>query len=218
MIDGVGPDEPVVVLDEAGVPTGESLPLVEALARGAWHGAIAVWGVRDSGEVLLSRLPREHVLEPSRLAPTATALAGLGSPAEAVTAAVRTWLGGPVQVGEPRYLGSFRSERRYSTGSGDTIVRQQQDAYLVQIEDPLEELSLHPKYVDTVYELPAARAIALMETGGHAPAPGFDAMGRVSNALLVEADLPSQGRAALLEQLLAVAASLDDDVAGAGHE
>lgn len=218
MNDGGAPNELVVVLDEAGVPTGESLPLDEVLARGAWHGAIVAWGVRGSGEVLLSRLPREHALEPLRLAPTATTLAGLGLPAEAVTAALRSWLGGPLQVGEPRYLGTFRSERRYRTSSGETTIRQHQDAYLVRAEDPLEELSPNPEFVDTVYELPVARAIALLEAGDHAPVPGFDAMGRVSNALLVEEDLPSQGRAELLEQLVAVAAALDGDLANTVHE
>lgn len=206
-----GPEEQVVVLDEAGVPTGEALPLSEVLAHGAWHGAVVAWGLRASGEVLLCRLPREHAYEPLRLAPTATARAGIGPPAEAVTAALRTWLGGAVQDDEPRYVGTFRSERRYRTGSGETVIRQLQDAYLVRLGGSLEELSPNPQFVDTVYELPVARAIALMEAGGYAPAPGFDAMGRVSNALLVEEDMPSQGGAELLEQLRAVAALQDGD-------
>lgn len=202
-------DDQVVVLDEAGVPTGEVVTEEEALSRGAWHGAVVVWAVRDSGEVLFSRLPREHAFEPSRLAPTATVLAGLGTPAEAVTEAVLDWLGAAQRVGEPRYLGTFRSERRYMLPSGETLLRQHQDVYVVRIEDPLEELSPNPGLVDTVYELPISAAVMLLDGGGYAPAPGFDSMGRVSNALLVADDLPIKGRAEMLGQLRAVAAHLD---------
>lgn len=191
------------------------MTLGEAWASGAWHGALAAWVVRESGSVLLSRLPREHRLEPSRLAPTAISYTGLGPPAEAVIAAVRDFLGTDDRLGPPRYLGTFRAEYRYA---GDAVVRQLQDAYAVRFDGPLEELSPDPSLVDTVYELPLARALALLEHGTYTPAPGFDSMGRVSNALLVEDDLPEQGRAELLAQLRAMAALADGTVDGSAEE
>lgn len=213
-----GHGQQVIVLDEVGVPTGESLPFDEAVARGAWHGKLIVWVVREGGEVLLSRLPRDHAFEPSKLAPTAVADPGMGPPGQAVIDAVRTWLGGAGRLGEPRYLGTFRSERHYRVQTGEASLRQHQDAYVLTLDAPLEELSPNPRLVDTVYGLPLTQAVAWLEAGGHVPAPGFDSMGRVSNALLVEEDLPSQGRSELREQLEAVAALTMGTASGSNAE
>ena len=197
-------DDLLAVLDAEGVPTGDAAPAERVHADGSWHAAVVVWVVRRDGQVLMRRVPEDDPCEPLRLAASAHAHLGPGAPAPAAAAAVERQLGVAARPGRLTHVGSFRSERR---GRGGTVDREHQEAYVLQDDTPLEELALDPRSVDTVYEVPLDRAIALVEEGTYVPAPGFDSMQRVSNALLVAEDLPESGREALRAQLRALAAA-----------
>ncbi len=203
--------EQLLVLDDAGVPTGETRPVAEVHAAGRWHGAVVVWVLRSDGCVLLRRNTPEDACAPLALGPTVRAHSGSGPPAAEASAAAERQLGlGARRDGLAR-LGSFRVER-CCRGEGSSYAdREHQEVFAAWDDTPLEELALDPTEVDTVYEVPLGRAVALFESGAFVPAPGFDSMQRVSNALLIEEDLPAEGRGAVLEQLRALAT-----LAGAG--
>jgi len=191
------------VLGEDGVPTGESLPEAEVHAKGLWHGAVAVWVMRPGDLVLLRRNPGHDLCDPLRLGPSARAhTAGHGSPSSEAARAVERQLSIDALRHGLTLLGTYAVERRFPGG----VDRELQDVYVGCGDEPLEELTVDPAQVDTVYEVPLARALGLFEGADVAPAPGFDSMQRVSNALLYEEDLPKSCREALLAQLRAVEA------------
>jgi hypothetical protein len=200
------PAELLQVLDADGVATGETRSAEDVHAEGLWHGAVVVWVLRRDGGVLLRRNPRADPCAPLALGPTARAHAGVGPPAAEAAAAAERQLGIGARREGLSHLGTFRSER-CRRGEGTSYVdREHQEAFVTWDDTPLEDLALDPAEVDTVYEVPLERAVALFESGAFVPAPGFDSMQRVSNALLIEEDLPAAGREELLEQLRALTA------------
>lgn len=205
-MDGAAAGELIQVLDERGEATGRALPVEEAHASGAWHGAVVVWVLRPDGGVLLRREAREDPCAPLRLGPTVHVHAGFGPPAAEAAAAVERRLGLSLPRGGLQRLGTFRSERCCEAAGRRYLDREHQEVFATWDDTPLEELVLDPTAVDAVYEVPLPRAVALFESGASVPAPGFDSMQRVSNALLYEADVPAEGRAAVLEQLRALSA------------
>jgi hypothetical protein len=59
----------------------------------------------------------------------------------------------------------------------------------------LTEYALACDEVEVLYEVPLERAIDLYREGRYVAAAGYDCQRRVSNALLIEDDLITQGRA-----------------------
>lgn len=189
------------VLDAQGAPTGEARPASEVHAAGLWHAAVVVWVLRADGGVLLRRAPPDDPCAPLRLGPSAHAhVVGPDVPAAQAAAALERRLSVTALRDGLAHLGTFATERPCRGG----VDREVQEVFAARDDTPLGELALDPTTVDTVYEVPLARALALFDCGAYVPAPGFDAMQRVSNALLVAEDLPEHGREALLEQLRAL--------------
>jgi len=193
------------ILDDAGLPSGAVKARGQVHRDGDWHRAIHIWVVREHDSVLIQRRDRRKEIEPGKLD---VSVGGHLRSGETILDGLREAeeeLGLTLRPGQLDFLMTVRSERRYPNQAPAVVDREFQDVYVVRDERPLTEYLLDPQEVDTVYEVPLDRAIALFEVGDHVPAPGFDAMRRVSNALLIDADLPSQGRetlAAALRQLL----------------
>src|SRR5690606_34284922 len=93
--------------------------------------------------------------------------------------------------------GTAVTDRSY----GSYLDRELQDVYALRDDTPLASLSLPAAEVDVVYEVPVERAIELFRDGRFVAAGGYDSLRRVNNALLVEDDLPTQGRALLAAEL-----------------
>lgn len=200
--------EPLAVLDDEGRPTGDVKPRDRVHQDGDWHAAIHIWVARPGGHVLLQRRGRDKDLEPLRLD---VSVGGHPRAGETVLDAAREAeeeLGLVLRPGQLAYLGTFRSQRSYPELEPPIHDREFRDVYVVADDRPLEQYVLDPVEVDTVYEVPLGRAMALFESGAYVPASGYDAMRRHSDALLFEDDLPSRGRESLLEGLRAVEAWL----------
>lgn len=199
-----GDDEMIDVLDAEGVPTGERKARSAVHADGDWHRTVHVWVVRRSGHVLVQRRAQSKQLEPGRIDVSVGGHLLAGELQIDVAREVEEELGLHVRPGDLTYLGTLSTDRRY----GPYHDREHQDVYAVVDETPLAGLSLQPGEVEVVYELPLQRAIDLFDAGAYVPAEGFDSQRRVSNALLVAADLPSRGADVLAEELRRVAAWL----------
>lgn len=198
----------LLVLDEAGHPTGELMPAAEVHDEGLWHAAIHVWLVRDRDHVLLSRAAPEAWPEPLKLGPSAVLHAAMGDEAEQAGLAVERLLGATLRTSDLRAVGTFKFERAYDRHYTD---REHVQVFAAKDVRPMDQYVLHAATIDNVYEVPLQRAVSLFENGDYVPAPGFDSMRRINNALLVEDDLPSQGRDVLLAELGELAALLRAD-------
>lgn len=200
--------EPLDVLDEHGNPTGEVKARGAVHEHGDWHRAIHIWVVREGRLVLLQRRARQKDLEALKLD---VSVGGHVRAGELLIDSLREAeeeLGLSLRPGQLEYLGTAVSVREYAQLARPLLDREFQDVYVVLDERPLSDYHLQPDEVDTIYEVPIERAILLFRTGAHVAAAGHDSMKRTSNALLYEADLPSQGRELLAESLERVAAYL----------
>lgn len=210
MITSPADEEPLDVLDELGRATGEVKPRGQVHVDGDWHAATHIWIARPDGHVLLQRRGSQKDLEPLRLDVSVGGHQRAGETVLDATREVEEELGLVLRPGQLEYLGTFKSERTYQELEPPRLDREIREVYLVVDDRPLEHFVLDPAEVDTLYEVPLERAIALFESGTYVPASGFDSMRRPSDALLHEGDLPSLGRESLLEGLRAVEAWLRD--------
>ncbi len=203
--------EPLDVLDAAGLPTGEVKARGQVHRDGDWHRAIHIWIVQHGRYVLLQRRSRDKRLEPLKLD---VSVGGHLRAGETLLDALREAeeeLGLELRPGQVEYLGTAVSERFYPQLDPPLVDREHQDVYVALDDRPLPAYRLQASEVDTLYEVPLEKAIALIETGEPVAAAGFDSMRRPSDALLYEADLLSQGRELHVEALRRVAAYLNGE-------
>lgn len=193
------------VLDAGGLPTGERKARVQVHKDGDWHRTVHVWVVREDRNVLVQRRAVTKELEPGRLDVSVGGHLVAGELGLDVVREVEEELGLVVGLGSLTYLGTAITDRSY----GDYIDRELQDVYALRDDTPLTELLLPAAEVEVVYEVPIDRAIELFRNGQFVAAGGYDAMRRVNNALLIDDDLPGQGRELLAAELDRVKAWLD---------
>ena len=196
------------VLNDDGQPTGITKPRSQVHLDGDWHRAIHIWVVRGQDLVLLQRRALTKDLEPGKLD---VSVGGHYRAGELFIDAIREAeeeLGVTFRPGQLEYLHTVKSVREYPDLDPPRLDREFQEVYVGRDDRPLDQFRLPPSEVDTVYEVPIAAAIELFEDGQYTAAAGFDAMGRPSNAVLHEDDLPSQGRELHVEALQSVLALL----------
>jgi len=205
--------EPLDVLDERGNPTGRVKPRGDVHLDGDWHRSIHIWVVREGNMVLLQRRANTKDLEPGKLD---VSVGGHVRAGELFLDAIREAeeeLGLALRPGQLAYLGTAAAVRRYDTGPTPIVDREHQDVYVVLDDRALDDYQLQIDEVDTLYEVPLNAAIALFRNGEYVAAAGYDSMRRPSNALLIETDLPAQGREMLAQALERVAAYLNGEEA-----
>lgn len=193
------------LLDEAGLPTGETKRRAEVHRDGDWHRSLQLWIVSGGRSVLLQRRARAKGLEPRKVD---ASVAGHVRAGEALPQALREAeeeIGVTVRPGELHFLGTWRSVRRYA----EAVDREHQDHYALRLEHPLDAYALDCREVEVLYEAPLAGLLELVRgERSSLPVPGFDCQRRVNNALLVEEDLIAQARGVTAEVLERIAAWL----------
>lgn len=205
--------EPLDVLDAEGNLTGRTKLRGAVHHDGDWHRAIHIWIVQQERFVLLQRRSRAKELEPLKLDVSVGGHLRAGETHLEALREAEEELGLELRPGQAEYLGTAVSERRYPAHDPPIVDRERQDVYVVLDDRPLDAYRLQASEVDTLYEVPIEKAIALFESGEAVAAAGYDAMRRPSNALLYAADLPQQGRELHAEALRRVAAYLDGEEA-----
>lgn len=195
-------EELLDVLTSDGTPTGEAKARAAVHRDGDWHRVFHLWIVKDGDAVLVQRRAPGKDLAPGKLDVTVGGHLRAGEGWPQGLREVEEELGFEVDPTELAHLGTFRNERTYP----HAVDREFQEVFALSRDAPLDAYPLDPREVDVLYELPLARAIELWRDGRHAPAAGWDAQRRVSDALLYEADLIAEGRAGTVEALLALAA------------
>ncbi len=201
------------VLDDHGNPTGQVKARRAVHEDGDWHRAIHIWVVREGRYVLLQRRSRDKDLEALKLDVSVGGHVRAGEVHLDALREAEEELGLSLRPGQLDYLGTTVSVRRYPDLPTPIVDREHQDVYVVRDDRLLDEYHLQFDEVDTLYEVPIDRAIGLFRGGAHVAAAGFDNMQRPSNALLIDSDLPSQGRELLVESLERVAAYLNGEEA-----
>ena len=194
-------DELLDVLDEHGEPTGVTKARAKVHEDGDWHRAIHIWVVREGNNVLLQRRSLNKDLEAGKVDGS---VGGHYRTGELFVDALREAyeeLGITLKPGLVEFLGVASDVRSYPDADPPMLDREHQEIYVCRDDRELDRYILDPNEVDTVYELPIDKAIALFRDGEYVAAEGFDSMRRPSNALLYEHDLPSQGRAVHVESL-----------------
>lgn len=204
-----GESELVDVVDAEGRPTGEVRTRREVHHRGLWHRAIHIWVVRTDGLVLLQRRSLAKQFNPGKLDVSVGGHYRAGEHFIEVLREAEEELGLTLRPGQLAYLGTARSERRHEHEGSTFVDRELQEVYVATDDRPLDEYVLRPAEVDTLYEVPIDQAVALFERGSYTAAAGYDSMRRPSHALLIEADLPDQGRELHLAALKRVKAWLE---------
>jgi len=184
-------DEPLELLDDDGAPLGRGKARARVHADGDWHRAFHLWVVREGRLVLLQRRSRRKDLEGGRLDVSVGGHVRVGETLVDIVREAEEEIGLVVRPGRLVFLGSVRSVRTYV----DALDREVQDVYAVRDERPLTEFVLACEEVEALYEVPVERAVDLYREGRYVAAAGYDCQRRVSNALLVEDDLITQGRA-----------------------
>jgi len=196
------------VLTEDGQPTSTTKPRGQVHLDGDWHRAIHIWVVRGQNMVLLQRRALTKDLEPGKLD---VSVGGHYRAGEMFIDAIREAeeeLGITFRPGQLEYLHTVKSVREYPDLDPPRLDREYQEVYVGRDDRPIDHFRLSPNEVDTVYEVPVKAAIDLFAHGQYTAAAGFDAMGRPSNAVLHEDDLPCQGRGLHVEALQKVLALL----------
>ncbi len=184
-------DELLALLDDDGAPLGRGKARAAVHADGDWHRAFHLWVVREGRLVLLQRRSRRKDLEGGRIDVSVGGHVRVGETLVDIVREAEEEIGLVVRPGQLTFLGSVRSVRTYE----NALDREVQDVYAVRDERPVTEYALACHEVEVLYEVPVERAIDLYREGRYVAAAGYDCLRRVSNALLVEDDLITQGRA-----------------------
>ena len=190
------------VLDEAGQATGARKARAAIHRDGDWHRAFHLWVVHPDGHVLLQRRAPQKDLAGGKVD---VSVAGHVRPAETLLDILREAeeeIGLVLRPGDLDFLATIRSERRYPDGAIDCEF---QDVYVTLVADR----ALHDYYMDcsevtVLYEAPLARVQALYRDGGSLPVAGWDCQQRRNDALLIEEDLITEGRAQTAASLAGV--------------
>jgi len=187
------------VLDEAGLPTGQTKARSAVHRDGDWHRAFHLWVLHPDGCVLLQRRSPAKDLAGGKVD---VSVAGHVRPGETLLDVLREAeeeIGLELRPGAVTFLETLRSERAYP---GNVVDREFQDVHAVVVADRrLTDYALRCDEVSVLYEAPLSRAIALYRDGIPVPVAGWDCQARHNDALLVADDLIAEGRANTLASL-----------------
>jgi len=196
--------EALDLLDEHGVPTGETKPRAAVHRDGDWHRALHLWVMHPDGYVLLQRRAPSKDLAPGRVDVTVGGHLRAGELWLDALREAEEEIGVRLRPGDVEFLETRRSERRYPDGRLD---REFQDVYAAVVAGrDLRDYHLRCDEVSVLYEAPLRRVIELYREGRTLPVAGWDCQQRRNDALLVEDDLIAEGRADTLASLEALAA------------
>ncbi len=191
------PDELFDVLDELGVPTGETKARALVHRDGDWHRSFHLWIIKDGPHVLLQRRSHKKDLEPNKLDVTVGGHFGAGETLLEVVREVEEEIGLSVELKDLYYLETRQGERHYE----NAIDREFVDVYALRCDQGLEQYYLRCDEVSVLYEVPLDKAIDLYEKGEFVAVYGYDCQQRTNNALLIEADLIQSSRVEVVQTL-----------------
>ena len=192
-----GMEELFDVLDDRGVPTGETKARARVHHDGDWHRSFHLWLVKEGRYVLLQRRAQSKDLEGGKVDVTVGGHFRAGESLDEVVREVEEEIGLFVRPGDLHHLETRQVERSYP----DATDREFQETFVMRCEQPLEHYYLNCKEVTVLYEISVEGALDLYRHGTPYPAAGFDCQGRTNNALLIEDDLIGQARADVVETL-----------------
>lgn len=185
------------VLDEHGSPTGERKERNLVHRDGDWHRSFHLWVVNADNQVLFQRRSAEKDIEAGKVDVSVGGHFGAGEGLEDVLREVDEELGFQAEARELTRLTGRKTERFYD----HAIDREFQDVYVLKRDAPLNSYHMNCSEVTVLYELPLAGAVELFRYGTPLAVAGWDCQGRVSNALLHEADLIERARTETVEIL-----------------
>ncbi len=197
-------DEYLDVLDDSGLPTGQTKRRAEVHADGDWHRSFHLWIVKEQRFVLMQRRSAGKDLEPGRIDVSVGGHFSAGETLLDVLREAEEELGLQLRPKDIEYLLTQQVERRYETATD----REFQDVYLLHCDQALSDYMLNCDEVMVLYEVPLERAIALYEHGDHVAVSGFDCQQRNNHALLVLEDVISQARQDTLKALRVIRSKL----------
>jgi isopentenyldiphosphate isomerase len=199
------PDELFDVLDEFGIPTGETKPRALVHKDGDWHRSFHLWIVKDGTHVLLQRRSHKKDLEPNKLDVTVGGHFGAGETLLEVVREVEEEIGLKVQLKDLEFIETRQGERLYDNATDREFV----DVYAMKCDQPLDQYYLRCDEVSVLYEVPLDKAIDLYERGAFVAAYGYDCQQRNNNALLIETDLIQSSRNEVVQTLQKIKAWLE---------
>jgi isopentenyldiphosphate isomerase len=191
------PDELFDVLDELGVPTGETKARALVHRDGDWHRSFHLWIIKDGTYVLLQRRSHKKDLEPNKLDVTVGGHFGAGETLLEVVREVEEEIGLKVELKDLHYLETRQGERHYE----HAIDREFIDVYALQCDQALDQYYLRCDEVGVLYEVPLDKAIELYQDGTFVAVYGYDCQQRNNNALLVTDDLIESSRDEVVQTL-----------------
>ena len=195
------------VLNEQGERTGETKTRASIHQDGNWHRSFHLWVVNADNYVLLQRRSKKKDLEGGKIDVTVGGHYRAGETLEEVVREAEEEVGLFVRPDRLSHLLTQKAVRHYENATD----REFQEIYVLEQDQPLELYYLNCEEVDTLYEIPLDRAIALYQDGISVPAQGWDCQQRNNNALLYSADLIEQARADVLEALQGIKVWLEKE-------
>jgi isopentenyldiphosphate isomerase len=199
------PDELFDVLDEFGIPTGETKARALVHQDGDWHRSFHLWIVKDGTHILLQKRSHKKDLEPNKLDVTVGGHFGAGETLLEVVREVEEEIGLKVELKDLHYIETRQGERHYERA----IDREFVDVYALQCDQALDQYYLRCDEVSVLYEVPLDKAIDLYQDGTFVAVYGYDCQQRNNNALLVVDDLIQSSRVEVVQTLLKVKAWLE---------
>jgi isopentenyldiphosphate isomerase len=194
------PDELFDVLDEFGIPTGETKPRALVHRDGDWHRSFHLWIVKDGTHVLFQRRSHKKDLEANKLDVTVGGHFGAGETLLEVVREVEEEIGLKVQLKDLHFIETRQGERHYE----NAVDREFVDVYALRCDQKLDAYYLQCDEVSVLYEVPIDKAIELYRDGTFVAVYGYDCQQRTNNALLVSDDLIEGSGAEVVETLLKV--------------
>jgi isopentenyldiphosphate isomerase len=191
------PDELFDVLDEFGLPTGETKARALVHKDGDWHRSFHLWIIKDGNHVLLQRRSHKKDLEPNKLDVTVGGHFGAGETLLEVVREVEEEIGLKVQLKDLEFIETRQGVRHYEYATDREFI----DVYALRCDQNLDQYYLRCDEVSVLYEVPLDKAIDLYQKGDFVAAYGYDCQQRTNNALLVAEDLIQSSRAEVVQTL-----------------
>lgn len=198
-------DELFDVLDEKGLPTGQSKRRAEVHRDGDWHRSFHLWIIKEGRYVLFQRRARNKDIEPFKLDVSVGGHFRSGETLPDVLREAKEEVGLVLRPSDVEYVETRQAVRQYS----HALDREFQEVYVTRCDQALEDYFLDYREVYALHEIPLERAISLYRNGTPVAAAGWDAYQRHNNALLVSDDLISQAREDVIACLERLAQWLD---------
>jgi isopentenyldiphosphate isomerase len=191
------PDELFDVLDEFGLPTGETKARALVHKDGDWHRSFHLWIIKDGTHVLLQRRSSKKDLEPNKLDVTVGGHFSAGETLLEVVREVQEEIGLEVQLKDLEFIETRQGVRHYEHATDREFV----DVYAMRCDQSLDQYYLRCDEVSVLYEVPLDKAIDLYQNGDFVAVYGYDCQQRNNNALLVADDLIQGSRAEVVQTL-----------------